>query len=98
MPVPIVASLAVPATLVVVHPASLAVAHVDPVNPLMQMQLHDRSALRMATPPFWQVIIPLHWGFCVPEEVVGGAGETLLPPLLLPLLLLLPLPLLPFMS
>ena len=63
IPEPTVALFAVPPMLVVVQPESPSVAHVLPVKPLIQTQLHDRSALGIATPPFWQVMIPLHWLF-----------------------------------
>lgn len=50
--VPMVALLAAPDTLVVVHPVASLLVHVLPVKPLMQTQLHVRSALRIETPPF----------------------------------------------
>lgn len=77
IPEPTVALFAVLPMLVVVHPESPCVAHVFPVKPLMQTQLQDRSALGIATPPFWQLMIPLHWPFwLVPGAPVGCAGLT----------------------
>jgi hypothetical protein len=60
IPEPMVALLAVPEMLVVVHPVASLFVHVRPVKPLMQTQLHDLSELSIATPPFWQVMIPEH--------------------------------------
>jgi hypothetical protein len=52
MAVPIVALLAAPGTLVVVHPVASLFVHVLPVKPLMQTQLHVRSEFKIDIPPF----------------------------------------------
>jgi len=50
--VPIVALLAVPGIVVVVHPVASLFVHVLPVKPLMQTQLHERSGFSIDMPPF----------------------------------------------
>lgn len=73
MPEPMVALLAAPSRLVVVHPVASLFVHVRPVNPLIHTQLQLLSEFKIATPPFWQVMTPSHWS--VPGLAVGAGSE-----------------------